>query len=78
MTTLDNLRIRKLQLEQHLRQGLSEEQREQIEGELIKIDIALGLLDDPVKTPTGGRAKKPPVEKARQREPAGLNSPHFL
>jgi tetratricopeptide (TPR) repeat protein len=37
MTTLDNLRTRKLQLEQHLRQGLSEEQREQIEGELIKM-----------------------------------------
>ena len=56
MTTLDNLRIRKLQLEQHLRQGLSEEQREQIEGELIKIDIALSFLD--VKTPTGRQGKK--------------------
>jgi hypothetical protein len=58
MTTLDNLRIRKLQLEQHLRQGLSEEQREQIEGELIKIDIALSFLDEPVKTTTGRQGKK--------------------
>jgi hypothetical protein len=58
MTTLDNLRTRKLQLEQHLRQGLSEEQREQIEGELIKIDIALSFLDEPVKTLTGRQGKK--------------------
>jgi hypothetical protein len=58
MTILDNLRIRKLQLEQHLRQGLSEEQREQIEGELIKIDIALSFLDEPGKTPTGRQGKK--------------------
>ena len=58
MTTVDNLRIRKLQLEQHLRQGLSEEQREQIEGELIKIDIALSFLDEPVKTRTGRQGKK--------------------
>jgi hypothetical protein len=43
MTTLDNLRTRKLQLEQHLRRGLSEEQREQIEGELMKIEIALSF-----------------------------------
>jgi hypothetical protein len=57
MTALDNLRIRKLQLEQHLRQGLSEEQREQIEGELIKIDIAISFLDEPVKTPTDRQGK---------------------
>jgi hypothetical protein len=60
MTTLDNLRIRKLQLEQHLRQGVSEEQREQIEGELIKIDIALSFLDEP---PTGRRGKKAAARK---------------
>ena len=58
MTTLGNLRIRKLQLEQHLRPGLSEEQREQIEGELIKIDIALSFLDEPGKTPTGRQGRK--------------------
>ena len=58
MTTLDNLRTRKLQLEQHLKQDLSEEQREQIEGELNKIEIALSFLDDPVKTSAGRQAKK--------------------
>jgi hypothetical protein len=58
MTTLDNLRTRKLQLEQHLRQDLNEEQREQIEGELNKIEIALSILDDPVKTSAGRQGKK--------------------
>ena len=58
MTTLDNLRTRKLQLEQHLRRDLSEEQREQIEGDLIKIEIALSFLDDPEKTPAGRRGQK--------------------
>ena len=46
MTTIDNLRTRKLQLEQDLRQSLSEEQRDWIEGELTKIDIAPSFLDD--------------------------------
>jgi hypothetical protein len=46
MTTVDNLLARKLQLEQDLRQTLSEELREWIEGELTKIDIALSFLDD--------------------------------
>jgi hypothetical protein len=63
MTTLDNLHTRKLQLEQHLRQDLSPEQREQIEGELIKIEIALSFLDDPVKTPAGRQGKKAAVRK---------------
>jgi hypothetical protein len=56
MTTLDNLRTRKLQLEQHLRRDLSEEQREQ--GDLIKIEIALSFLDDPEKTPAGRQGQK--------------------
>lgn len=56
MTTLNNLRKRKLQLEHHLTQGLSEEQREQIQGELMKIDIALSFLDEAVQTP-----QKPPL-----------------
>jgi hypothetical protein len=46
MTTLDNLRTRKLQLEQQSKENLSVEQREWIEGELAKIDIALSFLDD--------------------------------
>ncbi|WFU13527.1 hypothetical protein [Bradyrhizobium sp. CB3481] len=49
MTTLNNLRTRKRQLEQHLTQGLSEEQREQIESELTKIEIALSFLDSVAK-----------------------------
>jgi hypothetical protein len=44
MTTLDNLRTRKLQLEQHLKQAATE--REEIEQELMKIDIALSFLDN--------------------------------
>jgi hypothetical protein len=58
MTTLDNLRTRKLELEQNLAQGLSEEHREQIEGELIKIDIALSFLDD-----GGHSSARPPTQK---------------
>jgi len=46
MTTIENLRTRKLQLEQHLEQSSSAEQREWIEGELTKIDIALSFLDE--------------------------------
>jgi len=60
MTTLDNLRTRKLQLEQHLTQCLSEEQREQIEGELIKIEIALSFLDGS-NTTASRHEKKPPL-----------------
>jgi len=46
MTTLDNLRTRKLQLEQHLKQVLAATEREEIEQELMKIDIALSFLDN--------------------------------
>lgn len=60
MTTLDNLRTRKLQLEQDLRQALNEEIREKIEGELMKVDIALGFLDDAARVPVSGQTQKPP------------------
>jgi hypothetical protein len=59
MTTLDNLRTRKLQLEQHLKQSLSAEQRELVEAELTKIDIALSLLDDLPKD----ISRRPPLSK---------------
>jgi hypothetical protein len=59
MTTLDNLRTRKLQLEQQSKESLSVEQRECIEGELTKIDIALSLLDDLPKDLSG----RPPLSK---------------
>jgi hypothetical protein len=61
MSTLDNLRTRKLQLEQHLSQGLGEEQREHIEGELMKIEIALSFLDETPRTPASQDARKPPL-----------------
>ena len=61
MSTLDNLRTRKLQLEQHLRQGVSEEQREHIEGELMKVEIALSFLDETPRTPASQDARKPPL-----------------
>jgi hypothetical protein len=57
-TIIENLRTRKLQLEQQLKQSTSAEQREWIEGELTKIDIALSFLDDLGKLPS-----RPPVTK---------------
>jgi hypothetical protein len=59
MTTLDNLRTRKLQLEQQLKEGPSAEQHEWIEGELTKIDIALSLLHDFPKD----LSRRPPLSK---------------
>ena len=57
MTTLDNLRTRKLQLEQHLKQVLAATERKEIEQELMKIDIALSFLDNTeavlISPPTG-------------------------
>ena len=58
MTTLDNLRTRKLQLEQHLAQCVGEEGRERIEGELNKIDIALSFPDEAAKPPSGRPSSK--------------------
>ena len=46
MTATENLRALKLQLEKKLRAGPSAEEREWIEGELMKIDIALSFLSD--------------------------------
>ena len=63
MTTLDNLRTRKLQLERDMTQGLSEEKREQIEGELMKIEIALSFLEDTVKAPADRHGQKAADEK---------------
>jgi hypothetical protein len=45
MTTIDNLRALKLQLEHQLKERPSAEEREWIEGELMKIDIALSFLE---------------------------------
>jgi hypothetical protein len=45
MTTLDNLRTRKRQLADYLKRVLGAEEREEIEGELMKIDIALSFLE---------------------------------
>jgi hypothetical protein len=59
-TTLENLRTRKLQLEQHSRHALSQQEREQIEGELMKIEIALTFLDQ-AEVPAGGQTRKPPL-----------------
>ena len=53
MTAIDNLRTLKVQLEQQLKQSPSAEEREWIEGELMKIDIALSFLNDAVEQSTG-------------------------
>ena len=53
MTAIENLRALKLQLEQQLKASPSAEEREWIEGELMKIDIALSFLNDVVTQPSG-------------------------
>ena len=45
MTAIENLCALKLKLEQQLKTNPSAEERDQIEGELMKIDIALGFLE---------------------------------
>jgi translation elongation factor P/translation initiation factor 5A len=45
MTTFDNLRTRKRQLESHLKRIVDPEEREKVEAELTKIDIALSFLE---------------------------------
>ena len=45
MTAIENLRALKLQLEQQLKASPAAEEREWIEGELMKIDIALSFLE---------------------------------
>ena len=50
MTAIENLRALKLRLEQQLKASPSAEEREWIEGELMKIDIALSFLTDGVQT----------------------------
>jgi hypothetical protein len=49
MTAIDNLLALKLQLEQQLKASPSALEREWIEGELMKIDIALSFLNDGVQ-----------------------------
>lgn len=44
MTAIENLHALKLQLEQQLKQSPGADEREWIEGELMKIDIALSFL----------------------------------
>ena len=57
MTAIENLCALKLQLEKQLKVSPSAEEREWIEGELMKIDIALSFLND-LKQPSG-----PPISK---------------
>jgi hypothetical protein len=52
MTAIESLRALKLQLEDQLKGNPSAADREWIEGELMKIDIALSFLNDVVKQPT--------------------------
>jgi hypothetical protein len=53
MTAIESLRALKLQLEHQLKGNPSAEEREWIEGELMKIDIALGFLDEDAKQSSG-------------------------
>lgn len=45
MTAIENLCALKLKLEHQLKTNPSAEERDWIEGELMKIDIALGFLE---------------------------------
>jgi len=58
MTTIDNLRALKLQLQKQLKESPSADQSEWIEGELTKIDIALSFLDEATKPPPSGPIPK--------------------
>lgn len=58
MTATENLRALKMQLEKKLRADPSAEEREWIEGELMKIDIALSFLSDVANQSSG-----PPIAK---------------
>lgn len=46
MTAIENLCALKMRLEHQLKDNPSAEEREWIEGELMKIDIALSFLND--------------------------------
>ena len=58
MTAIENLRVLKLQLEHQLKGNPSAEDREWIEGELMKIDIALSFLNDAAEQSTGRPVSK--------------------
>jgi hypothetical protein len=58
MTTIDNLRKLKLQLQRQLKEGSSDDQSEWIEGELMKIDIALSFLDEAAESRSDHPAPK--------------------
>jgi hypothetical protein len=58
MTTIDNLRSLKQQLQKQLKESPSADQSEWIEGELTKIDIALSFLDEVAQPPSSRPTSK--------------------
>ena len=58
MTTIDNLRSLKQQLQKQLKESPSADQSEWIEGELTKIEIALSFLDEAATPPSSRPAPK--------------------
>ena len=58
MTAIENLCALKLKPEQQLQASPSAEEREWIEGELMKINIALSFLNDVAEQSSG-----PPISK---------------
>ena len=58
MTAVENLSALKLQLEQQLKACPSAEERDWIEGELMKIDIALSFLSDVAEQSSGSPVSK--------------------
>jgi len=57
MTTTENLRKLKLQLQKQLKENPSTDQSEWIEGELTKIEIALSFLDEGATPPPAAAPK---------------------
>jgi hypothetical protein len=58
MTAIENLHALKLQLEQQLKQSSGADEREWIDGELMKIDIALSFLNDAPEQSSGRPSSK--------------------
>ena len=56
MSAIENLRATKMLLEHQLKEGPSAEEREWIEGELKKVDMALSLLNDVAGHPSSDQS----------------------
>jgi hypothetical protein len=61
MTTVEKLLAQKQQMVGRLQEDPGPEERNEIEGQLGKIDIALGLLEEMAPGTSGDEVKGPPA-----------------